>query len=113
MEIRGTVIDVLPTESGTKSSGGTWKKGGVVIKTGGQYPQDICLTLWGDKADILFKKGQVITAHFDLSSREYNGRWYTEAKAYKIDFEQSKPAQTAPPPPQQMDDPFEAEPTPW
>ena len=40
---------------------------------------------WGDKIDQFnIQKGETVTASIDLESREYNGRWYTDVKAWKI-----------------------------
>lgn len=42
--------------------------------------------VWGDRID-QFKvaEGETLTVHFDLESREYNGRWYTDVKAWRIE----------------------------
>ena len=40
---------------------------------------------WGDKIDQFdIKKGEQLTVSIDLESREYNGRWYTDVKAWKV-----------------------------
>jgi hypothetical protein len=42
--------------------------------------------MWGDKIDQFpVKEGDAVTVHFDIESREYNGRWYTDVKAWKIE----------------------------
>jgi hypothetical protein len=28
----------------------------------------------------------VLSIHFDLESKEFNGRWYTEVKAFKLEL---------------------------
>ena len=57
-----------------------------VIETPGDYPKQVCFMVWGDKIDQLqIREGQELTVHFDLESREYNGRWYTDVKAWKVD----------------------------
>jgi hypothetical protein len=28
---------------------------------------------------------ETVTVHFDIESREYNGRWYTNIRAWKVD----------------------------
>lgn len=84
MEIQGKVIKILPLQSGESARGG-WKKQDFVIETPGQYPKKVCLTLWGDKVDQAnLKEGEEITASINIESREYNERWYTEVKAWKI-----------------------------
>ena len=41
---------------------------------------------WGDEIDASnVQPGEQITASIDVQSREYNGRWYTDVKAWKIE----------------------------
>ena len=40
---------------------------------------------WGDKIDQFnIKQGENLAVSIDLESREYNGRWYTDVKAWKV-----------------------------
>ena len=40
---------------------------------------------WGDKIDQFnIKQGETVEVSVDLESREYNGRWYTDVKAWKV-----------------------------
>jgi hypothetical protein len=84
MEITGRVIKMLALQTGMGKVG-PWKKQEFVIETGGQIPRKICFSLWGDKIDqAALHEGDEAEINFDLESREYNGRWYTEAKAWKV-----------------------------
>lgn len=87
MTITGEVIKILDTQSGTNKSGEKWQRGGVVIETEGQYPKKIAISTWGDVVDYSSKLnvGEKITASIDIESREYNDRWYTDVKAWRID----------------------------
>lgn len=87
MEITGKLIQKLPVQSGVSSSGNNWSKAEFVIETVEQYPKKVCANLWGDRAKALdqFQLGSLITVSFDLESREYNGRWYTDVRAWKVD----------------------------
>lgn len=98
MEITGKLIQKLPVQSGVSSSGNNWSKAEFVIETVEQYPKKVCSNLWGDRAKALdqFQLGDLITVSFDLESREYNGRWYTDVKAWKV--EAATPAAVAPSP---------------
>ena len=41
---------------------------------------------WGDNIDKFgVAEGETLTAHIDIQSREYNGRWYTDVKAWKVE----------------------------
>lgn len=88
MEIQGKIIQILPLQSGVgKSSGKEWKKQDYILETlDGQFPRKICFNLWGDNIDkAALQIGEEITAQIDLESREFNGRWYTDVKAWRID----------------------------
>lgn len=88
LEITGKLIQKLPIQSGTSASTGkNWQKQQFVIETIEQYPRKICAMLWGDKADMLnqYNVGDMMKVSFDVESREYQGRWYTDVKAWKIE----------------------------
>ena len=85
MQITGKLIQLLPPQSG-QGKNGTWKKQEVIIETEGQYPKKVCIAIWGDKADEkTLQVGNSLKIDFDIESREYNGRWYTDVKAWKIE----------------------------
>jgi hypothetical protein len=85
MELSGKVFKVLPVESG-EGKNGTWKKQMIVIETdGGKYPKKVAVTFWGDLVNSSsFADGKDISVEFDVESREYNGKWYTDVKAWRI-----------------------------
>lgn len=85
MELTGTVIAVLPQISG-QGKNAVWRKQEFVIEIPSQYPKRVCISLWGDKIDeAALKINDAVTAHIDIESREYNSRWFTEVKAWKIE----------------------------
>ncbi|HUH74056.1 MAG TPA: DUF3127 domain-containing protein [Chitinophagales bacterium] len=88
MDITGVIIKKLQKQSGT-SANGQWQKQEFVIQTEDQYPKTVCFNTWGAKVDDLnnFSEGNRVKVHFDVSSREYNERWYSEMRAWKIDLE--------------------------
>jgi len=103
MELTGKVIKVLPLQSG-EGKNGIWKKQEYVIETESQYPKKVCFSLWGDKIEQThLSEGEQLNISFDLESREFNGRWYTEVRAWKI----AKTSENAPQEPQYNDVPPE------
>ena len=86
LEFNGKLFKVLPQQTGTGSRG-NWVKQEFVVETTEQFPKKICCSLWGDKADSLksYKQGDEIKVYFNLESREYNERWYTDVRAWKIE----------------------------
>jgi hypothetical protein len=85
MEIKGKLQIILPLTEG-QGKNGPWKKQEFVIETMDNYPKKICMNVWGDKVDDLkrYKLGDIITCSLDISSREYNGKWYTDIRAWRI-----------------------------
>ncbi|RAV97690.1 DUF3127 domain-containing protein [Pseudochryseolinea flava] len=85
MDIKGRVIQLLPLQTGMGKKG-QWKKQEFIVETPGQYPKKVCLSIWGDKIDQFnVNVGDQVSIGVDLESREYNGRWYTEARAWKLE----------------------------
>ena len=100
MELSGKVIKIEQPVEG-KSSKGPWKKQEIIIETNDKFPRKVCFMSWNDKVALdNFNPGEEITAHFDADSREYNGRWYTDLKVWKIEkITGSNNANDTPPPP--------------
>ena len=80
MQITGTIKTVHDVEHVGQNQ---TAKRTVVIETDGQYPKTIALTMWKDVATKTYSVGDTLTADFDIESREYNGKYYTDIKAYK------------------------------
>jgi len=87
MEIKAKLIQLMPIQTGMGKNG-EWKKQEFIVETiGSQYPKKICISAWGDKInESVLKEGNEINISFDLESREYNGRWYTDVKAWKLEM---------------------------
>lgn len=96
MELQGKCIAALAIESGTSKSGNAWQKQNFVIETAGQYPKKVCFQLFGDKVNDCPNVGEEVKVSFDPESREWNGRWFTQLNAWKVERQQ-----TAQPAPQQ------------
>jgi hypothetical protein len=84
MEISGRITELLPEKSG-QSARGPWRKQEYVLETEGQYSKKICFMVWSDKIDeFTIKEGENLVVSIDIESREYNGRWYTDVKAWQV-----------------------------
>lgn len=86
LEIEGKILELLPEQNG-EGKNGPWRKRSFVIETEDQYPKKVCFDVWGDRIDTLdsFSMGSSIKVAFDVESREYNGKWYTNAKAWRME----------------------------
>ncbi|MCC6385113.1 MAG: DUF3127 domain-containing protein [Bacteroidia bacterium] len=86
LEITGTLLQIMEEVKG-QSQRGNWNKQEFVIETiEDKFPRKICFSLWGEKTASLknLQIGSRIKVDFNLESREFNGRWYTEARAWMI-----------------------------
>lgn len=87
LKITGTVQQVLTEVSG-EGRNGPWRKQEYILETEGNYPRPVCLVAWGDNIDEFgIRTGERITVSVDIQSREYNGRWYTDVKAWRVERE--------------------------
>ncbi len=95
MEFEGTVVSVLPVVKG-KSARGEWVKQEVIFDQVGEFNRKVCVGFWGDRAQDAgtLHPGEVVTISANIESREHNGRWYTEVRAWRmVRQSERKPAQ--------------------
>ena len=88
MELKGKLEHKLTVESGMSKSNKAWQKQTIVINNGDQYNPNIAISFFGeDKVKVLegFKVGQDVTVSINLSSKEFNGKWYNQIDGWKID----------------------------
>ncbi|MEO1022411.1 MAG: DUF3127 domain-containing protein [Bacteroidota bacterium] len=97
LKLQGNVTQVLE-EQGGQGKNGPWRKREFILEIPGNYPKSVCITQWGDNIDKHpVAVGTQITASTDIQSREYNGRWYTEVKAWRIEQAEDSASHSAPP----------------
>lgn len=85
MQLTAKLVQLLPLQTGAGKNG-AWKKQDIIVETEGTYPKKVCISIWGDKVnESVLKVGSQLAISFDVESREYNGRWYTDVKAWKIE----------------------------
>ena len=69
LSIKGRITKVLQLENGTSKAGKAWEKQSFVLDTGAQYSPEVCFS---------------VEVAFNVSSREFNGKYYHNLDAYKI-----------------------------
>lgn len=85
MELVGKIIKILPLQEG-QGANGPWKKQDFIIETEEQYPKKVCFNAWGDKiTQFNLQEGQSYKVSINIESREYNERWYTDVRAWKVE----------------------------
>lgn len=97
MDFEGTVLTVLPVVKGTNARG-EWIKQEVIFEQPGEFNRKICVGFWGDKAAEAgtLRPGEVVNISANVESREFNGRWYTDVRAWRMT--RKAPAAAAPAP---------------
>jgi len=97
MELTGKVKLLFDTQE--FASG--FKKREFVVTTQEQYPQDVKFEAIKERIDILdsFAVGDEITVHFNIRGNEYQGKYYVNLQAWRIEkgagAQQAAPAPTA------------------
>lgn len=87
MDITGRVRMILPEQRFTGRSGELVRYG-FVIDTMGQYSRSICFNVLGTdrwaKLSPNIVVGNDVQVGFDVSSREWSGRWFTQCDAFRV-----------------------------
>ena len=87
MEVTGKIIQVLPEQGGvSKTSGKEWKLQAYVLETQEQFPKKVHFEIFGEdriKANPC-NLDDMVTVSYDIESREFNGRWYTSIRAWRV-----------------------------
>lgn len=97
LEIEGRLVRKLDVQSG-RSARGDWSKQEFIVEyQEGNFPSSVCFSVWGaDKVRDMerFQIGDEIRISFNATSREFNGRWYTDLRAWRISpaGQQAQPA---------------------
>ncbi len=99
LELEGRIARKLNVQTGT-SARGTWSKQEFIFEyQEGNFPTQICMNVWGDEKVRDLEKYQVgdkVKVSLNLSSREYNGRWYTDVRVWRIEPAGVPSQETAP-----------------
>ena len=88
MDLTGTIIQVMPAQSGTSSrTGNPWMSQEYVMEVPAQYPKRMVFRIFGEDRIRQFniQQGeQQVTIQFDIDAHEYNGRWFNEVRCYNV-----------------------------
>ena len=88
MELTGKIIAVLNAKQGkSQSSGKEWMTQDYVVETHDQYPRRMVFNVFGEDKikQFAINPGDEVTVSFDINAREYQGRWYNDIRAWKVD----------------------------
>lgn len=110
MEFEGAVFRIMPATTGT-SARGQWHRQDIVFEVvDGTFSRKICVTFFNKQSEVeSLREGQSYKVSFNLESREYNGKWYNDIRAWRIQpsasaqgaeqggYSEAAPSQTPPP----------------
>ena len=84
MEVTGKLVKILELETGVSKAGKEWKKQSILIDTGGDFNNEICVSAFGDKLEQMLKLevGMEVSVLCNVYSREYNGRYFHNIDGY-------------------------------
>jgi hypothetical protein len=79
MEITGKLIKKLDVESGISKAGKEWQKQSILVEQfGTDYNKEVVISFFGDKIKSIrdLEEGADVIVSINLSSREFNGKYY-------------------------------------
>ena len=84
MEVTGKLVKKLELETGTSKAGKEWQKQSIVIDTGNDFNNEVCVSAFGDKLQQMNKLeiGMEVSVLCNVYSREYNGRYFHNIDGY-------------------------------
>ncbi len=88
LSVIGRITKVLPPQSGATKKGTKWTKMSFVIDNGDQYNNTFAFEVWKDDKIMAFNQhnnvGDLVVVHFNVDCSEFNGKYYTNLKAWKV-----------------------------
>ena len=78
MEIIGKLVQKYERETGVSNSGKTWEKQSILVEQIVDYNKEVVISFFGDKIKKIrdIEVGTDVSVSINLSSREYNGKYF-------------------------------------
>ena len=97
MEFEGVVYKIMPVTKGT-SARGDWQRQEVIFELPQEFSRKICVIFFNKESEVArLREGMTCTVSVNIESREFNGKWYTDVRAWRVQPKEETPA--APPMP--------------
>lgn len=109
MEVTGKIIHEFNERGGVSSrTGNEWKAKSFVLEVPGEFPRKMVFDVFGAERLQAFniQVGETLTVHFDIDAHEYNGRWFNDVRAFRVDRGQAAPTAEPQAAPQAAPQPF-------
>lgn len=96
-EIQGKLRKVFPAEN---KSGSFQAREFVIEVESGQYSQFVKFQLTQDRCDLIdsYSEGEEIQVHFDLRGREWDGKYFTNLNAWRLNRPSAEKPDSVKPP---------------
>ena len=95
MEFEGIVLKKLPATSGT-SARGEWQRQDVIFEMPQEFNRKVCVTFFNRPTDAeSLREGQTYIVSVNIESREFNGKWYTDVRDWRVQPKQAEAAAEA------------------
>lgn len=96
LQIKGIIKTVLPIEKGLTKAGAEWQKQSFIVANNDGYEgkeQIFCFEIFGEEKVQNFNKfnkvGDIVTVDFNISTNEYQGKYYTSLQSWKVSKSES------------------------
>ena len=78
MDITGKLVQKLERETGVSKTGKAWEKQSIIVEQNTDYNKEVVISFFGDKIKSIrdIEEGSDVSVSINLSSREYNGKYY-------------------------------------
>jgi len=78
MNVIGKLVTKHERETGVSKTGKTWEKQSILVEQNAEFNKEVVISFFGDKIKSLrdIEEGSDVNVSINLSSREYNGKYY-------------------------------------
>ena len=78
MNVIGKLIKKLDRETGVSKTGKTWEKQSIHVEQNAEFNKEVVISFFGDKIKSIrdIEEGSDVNVSINLSSREFNGKYY-------------------------------------
>ena len=86
MNVIGKLISKLERETGVSKAGKSFEKQSIMVEQNVDYNKEVVITFFGDKIKSLrdIEVGSDVDVSINLSSREYNGKYFHNINGWSI-----------------------------
>ena len=87
MEIQGMIIDVFETVSGVSKNGKEWSIQKFILNTDETHPKKILMQRINKEhiQKYPITKNEHVKAYFDIEAKEFNGKWFNNIVAWRVE----------------------------